>query len=156
MTTAAQAAVTTVEAAEIRASALYDQDRACHALGIRLDDVSPGRATVRMTVTDAMINGLGTAHGGYLFLLADAAFSFAANTYEPVAVATAAQVSFLAPVAAGDVLVAEACERVRRGLSGIYDVTVQRDCETVAEFRGHSALLPGRTRQLQRSRKETA
>lgn len=133
-------------AAETRARALYDQDRTCRALGIRLDTVAPGRATVRMTVADAMVNGLGTGHGGYLFLLADAAFSFASNTYEPVAVAQSAQVTFLRPVAAGDELVAEATERARRGLSGIYDVTLYRDGDVVAEFRGHSVLLPGRTR----------
>lgn len=143
--------MTTTEArdetqAEMRAGALYDADRACRALGIRLDDVAPGRATVRMTVADTMVNGLGTGHGGYLFLLADAAFSFACNTYEPVAVAQAAHVTFLRPVAAGDELVAEATERARRGLSGIYDVTIHSGGDVVAEFRGHSVLLPGRTR----------
>ncbi len=137
---------TTEPAAEARARALYDADRACQALGIRLDDVAPGRATVRMRVAEHMVNGLGTGHGGYLFLLADAAFSFAANTYEPVAVAQAAQVTFLQPVAVGDELVAEATERARRGLSGIYDVTVRAGTAVVAEFRGHSVLLPGRTR----------
>jgi acyl-CoA thioesterase len=148
--------MTTTEPAEIHASVLYDRDLACRSLGIRLDDVSPGRATVRMTVTDTMVDGLGTAHGGYLFLLADAAFSFAANTYEPVAVAQAAHVTFVTPVSAGDELVAEATERVRRGLSGVYDVTVRRGGDTVAEFRGHSALLPGRTRPNENLHKESA
>ncbi|GAB1510132.1 hydroxyphenylacetyl-CoA thioesterase PaaI [Actinophytocola sp. KF-1] len=140
--------MTTTEAtaAERRASALHDADRTCRALGIRLGAVAPGRATARMTVTDSMVNGLGTGHGGYLFLLADAAFSFAANTHEPVAVAQAAQVTFLRPVAVGDELVAEATERARHGLSGIYDVTIHSGGDVVAEFRGHSVLLPGRTR----------
>ena len=138
--------MTTTGAAGIRANALYESDRACRALGIRLGAVALGRATARMTVTDAMVNGLGAGHGGYLFLLADAAFSFAANTYEPVAVAQAAQVTFLQPVAVGDELVAEATERTRRGLTGIYDVTVHREGDVVAEFRGHSVLLPGRPR----------
>jgi acyl-CoA thioesterase len=137
---------TETSAAAARASALHGRDRVCQALGIRLGAVSPGRATVRMTVTGAMVNGLGTVHGGYLFLLADAAFSFACNTYEPVAVAQAAQVTFLQPVAEGDELVAVATERVRRGLTGIYDVTIHSGAAVVAEFRGHSVLLPGRTR----------
>jgi acyl-CoA thioesterase len=118
--------------------------------------VSPGRATVRMTVTDAMVNGLGTAHGGYLFLLADAAFLFAANTHEPVAVTQAAHVMFLSPVSTGDELIAEATERVRRGLSGVYDVTVRRGGDTVAEFRGHSALLPGWSRRMDNRPEESA
>lgn len=153
--TFAGTAAEAVEAAESRAGALYDRDVACRTLGIRLGEVAPGRATVRMTVTDEMVNGLGTAHGGFLFLLADAAFSFAANTYEPVAVAQAAHVTFLLPVSAGDELVAEAAERARRGLTGIYDVTVRRGGDTVAEFRGHSALLPGRSRQIENHPEES-
>jgi acyl-CoA thioesterase len=138
--------MTSTDTAETRASALHERDRTCHALGIRLDGVTQGTARVRMTVADTMGNGLGATHGGYLFLLADAAFSFAANTYAPVAVAQAAHVTFLQPVVAGDELVATATERARRGLTGIYDVTVTRDGEPVAEFRGHSVLLPGRSR----------
>lgn len=130
-----------------RAEALHRRDRTCQTLGIRLDDVGPGHATVRMTVADTMSNGHGAAHGGYLFLLADAAFSFASNTHAPVAVAQSAHVTFLAPVSVGDELVATATERVRLGLTGIYDVTVRRDGATVVEFRGHSVLLPGRSRQ---------
>jgi acyl-CoA thioesterase len=143
--------VDATEAAWSRAHALHGADRTCRALGISLDDAGPGRATVRMAVAETMVNGLGTGHGGYLFLLADAAFSFACNTYEPVAVAAAAQVTFLQPVAVGDVLVAEATERARRGLSGIYDVTIHSGGAVVAEFRGHSVLLPGRTRPSEES-----
>jgi phenylacetic acid degradation protein PaaD len=146
---------TAAEAAESRAGALFDRDVACRTLGIRLGAVTPGCATARMTVTDSMVNGLGTAHGGFLFLLADAAFSFACNTYEPVAVAQAAHVPFLLPVSAGDELVAEATERARRGLTGIYDVAVRRGADTVAEFRGHSALLPGKSRQTTNPQEES-
>jgi acyl-CoA thioesterase len=138
--------MTSTDTAAARAAALHERDRTCRALGIRLDDVAPGHARVRMTVADTMVNGHGAAHGGYLFLLADAAFSFASNTHAPVAVAQAAHVTFLAPVSAGDELVATATERVRHGLCGIYDVTVRRDGAAVVEFRGHSVLLPGRSR----------
>jgi acyl-CoA thioesterase len=46
----------------------------------------------------------------------------------------------------GDVLVAEAEQRSRKGLNGIYDVTVRRPADeaVIAEFRGHSVVLPGR------------
>lgn len=132
-----------------RARELFAQDLTCHALGIRLGTVRPGRASVRMRVTAAMVNGHGTAHGGYLFLLADAAFAFACNTHGPVAVAQAAQITFMRPVQAGDELIAEAVERSRCGRVGVYDVTVRRcgrthagaEREIVAEFRGHSTLL---------------
>jgi acyl-CoA thioesterase len=40
---------------------------------------------------------------------------------------------------------ARAEERVRYGRSGIYDVTVYRGDEVVAEFRGHSRALSPRS-----------
>lgn len=127
-----------------RMAALYERDLACQGLGIALEEVSTGRASMRMTVAPAMVNGHGIAHGGYLFLLADAAFSYACNSYGPVTVAQAAQVTFLAPAAVGDELVAEAVERTRSGRTGIYDVTVRNAAEKViAEFRGQSVMLAG-------------
>jgi acyl-CoA thioesterase len=127
------------------AEAMYANDRTCHALGITVDSVGPGRAVLRMTLADTMVNGIGTAHGGYLFLLADAAFAYACNTHGTVTVAQSASVVFLAPAAPGDELVAEANERTRSGRSGIYDVTVRHSSgQVIAEFRGHSMMLPGR------------
>lgn len=130
-----------------RAKTLYDQDPVCRSLGITLGEVGPGRATVRLRLTGDMVNGHGIAHGGFLFLLADAAFSFACNTHGPVTVAQGAQVSFLRPAAAGDELTAEAVERVRAGRHGVYDVTVRKaDGTVVAEFRGQSVMLSGELR----------
>jgi acyl-CoA thioesterase len=106
---------------------------------MKLLEVAPGRATVKMIITETMVNGHGMGHGGYLFLLADSAFAFACNTYGMVTVASAAEVVFLAPARSGDELIASAVERARFGRNGIYDVTVSRSDGTVlAEFRGHS------------------
>jgi acyl-CoA thioesterase len=127
-----------------RALQMYARDTASAALGIVISAVSAGRATATMTVTPSMVQGHGTCHGGYLFLLADTAFAFACNT-ERDAVAAGADVEFLAPVRAGDLLVAEAVERTRRGRSGLYDVTVRRGDEVVLEFRGRSRALPERS-----------
>jgi acyl-CoA thioesterase len=129
-----------------RAMALYSRDRTCQSLGIVVADIAPGWARLEMRMTETMTNPLGTVHGGYLFLMADAAFAYAANSHGPVAVAQHAQVSFLRPAGPGDLLVAEAEERSRIGLHGIYDVTVRRpaDDSVIAEFRGHGVVLPGR------------
>lgn len=127
--------------AQQRALQMYARDTASAALGIVISAVSPGRATATMTVTPSMVQGHGTCHGGYLFLLADTAFAFACNT-ERDAVAAGADIEFLAPVRAGDLLVAEAAERTSRGRSGLYDVTVRRGDEVVLEFRGRSRALP--------------
>jgi phenylacetic acid degradation protein PaaD len=91
-----------------------------------------------MRVGPAMINGHGITHGGYLFLLADTAFACACNSRGRVTVAAGADITFIAPARDGDLLVAAAAERVSYGRSGLYDVTVRRGNEIVAEFRGRS------------------
>jgi acyl-CoA thioesterase len=55
-------------------------------------------------------------------------------------VARSCTIEFLAPARPGDVLEADATERMREGRNGIYDVAVRRpaDGTLVAEFRGHS------------------
>jgi acyl-CoA thioesterase len=126
------------------AAAMYDADSASKRLGIEISGVGPGRATATMTVTDAMINGHGICHGGYVFTLADTAFAFACNTYNDRTVAAGADIDFLEPVRAGTPLTATAVERTRRGRSGVYDVTVSTsDGQVVAEFRGRSRTIGG-------------
>ena len=117
---------------------MWAADQASRRLGIELMEHGAGTAVLRMTVTPAMVNGHGLAHGGYLFLLADSAFACACNSHGPVTVAAGADIHFIAPAREGDVLVARALERARFGRSGIYDVSVLRDDEVIAEFRGRS------------------
>jgi acyl-CoA thioesterase len=126
------------------ADAMYAADDASRALGIAVDRVTPGRATARMIVTDAMLNGHRIAHGGYVFLLADTAFAFACNTYGERTVAAGCDIIYVQPARLGDLLTAEAVERVRAGRSGVYDVTVRRaDGSVVAELRGRSRTVGG-------------
>lgn len=127
--------------AEQQARALYAGDRASQQAGIALVAAGPGWATATMTVGPAHVNGNGHCHGGYLFLLADSAFGFACNTRGMNAVAAGGDVTFLAPVLEGDALVAEARERVLRGRSGLYDITVRRGDEPVCELRGRSRAV---------------
>ena len=125
------------------AQAMFAADAASRGLGIELLEVGEGSARLSMTVTAAMVNGHGIAHGGFLFLLADSAFACACNSHGPVTVASGADISFVAPVHEGDELVAVAEERTRFGRSGIYDVTVLRGKDVVAEFRGRSRSIRG-------------
>ncbi|WP_242887859.1 hydroxyphenylacetyl-CoA thioesterase PaaI [Actinomadura litoris] len=129
------------DAAEVArrcAETMYARDRVAQDLGMRIVEVAPGTARLRMRVADTMVNGFGIAHGGYIFLLADSAFAYACNTRDAVTVAASADVVFVAPARAGDLLEATAEERVRYGRSGVYDVTVRRvpHGEVIAEFRG--------------------
>jgi len=127
---------------------MFAADAASQALGIELLAAEAGNARLRMRVIAAMVNGHDIAHGGYVFLLADSAFACACNSHGPVAVAAAADITFVAPARVGDELVAEATERTRFGRTGIYDVTVFRDAAgertVIAEFRGTSRIVDRR------------
>lgn len=137
------------EVAEACAAAMWERDGVCRAFDLSLDRVAPGEAVVSMTVTDGMTNGHGTAHGGFIFTLADTAFGYASNTRDQRTVAQHCAVTFIEAASVGDRLTATALERSLTGRSGIYDVTVtDQTGRTVAEFRGHSrtvagAILPG-------------
>jgi acyl-CoA thioesterase len=125
--------------ARVAAQAMWARDEASRALGIAVEEVRAGYARATLHVGEQMLNGHGSCHGGYIFALADSAFAFACNSGGVTTVAAGADIVFVAPVRAGDDLVAEARERVLYGRSGIYDVTVRRsDGAVVAEFRGRS------------------
>ena len=136
--------LTPQETARLSAEAMLAGDQASLAAGVELVDVGPGHATATMAVRDDMVNGHDIAHGGYVFLLADTAFAVACNSYGQSTVAAACDITFIAPVHAGDVLTAEAAERHRAERSGIYDVSVRRaDGTVVAELRGRSRTIAG-------------
>jgi acyl-CoA thioesterase len=123
---------------------MWRDDLASQGLGMVLREVAPGRATLSMTVSDAMTNGHGTAHGGFIFALADSAFAFACNSYNRVTVAAGAEIRFRAPTRLGDVLTATATERDREGRDGTYDVSVgNAEGVVVATFVGRSKEIGG-------------
>lgn len=122
--------------------AMYAEDKASQAAGITLDDFGPGFASCSMTVRADMVNGHSITHGGYVFVLADTTFAMACNEIGSVTIASGGDINFIKPTRLGDVLVAEGREITKSGRSGIYDVRVSRDGETVAEFRGRSRTLP--------------
>jgi acyl-CoA thioesterase len=132
------------EMAEACAEAMWADDLASQRLGMRIDHVAPGEATVSMDVAEFMLNGHGSAHGGFIFSVADSAFAFACNTYNQRAVAYQVSITYMAPGREGDRLTAVAREVYRAGRNGIYDVHVTNDRgEPVAEFRGHSRTVKG-------------
>jgi acyl-CoA thioesterase len=124
-----------------QAQAMFADDVASRSLGMELVQAAEGTAVVRMLVTSQMVNGYDIAHGGYLFMLADTAFACACNSHGAVTVAAGAEISFVASARLGDELVATAVMRTRYGRNGIYDVTVQRGEEIIAEFRGRSRTV---------------
>ena len=92
------------ETAKRCAEAMFANDAASKALGIRVDIPEAGRASAHMTVREDMVNGFDVCHGGLLFTLADTAFVFACNGYDNLTVAAAASIDFLRPARLGDEL----------------------------------------------------
>lgn len=138
--------------AEACAEAMYSRDMASQKLGMKIESVGPGRAVLSMQITDEMIQGHDSCHGGYIFTLADSTFAFACNTYDEATVASGCSIEYLAPGKSGDLLTAIGEERSRSGRTGVYDITVQNQHgKTVALFRGKSYKVRGSVRRLEES-----
>jgi acyl-CoA thioesterase len=130
--------------AEASARAMFAQDRASQALGMRILEIRPGYARLAMMVREDMVNGHKICHGGLIFTLADSAFAFACNTYDLVTVASSGSIEFLLPGRLGDELTAFAEEQIRLKRTGVYDVAVRNQRgECVAMFRGRSHEIGG-------------
>jgi acyl-CoA thioesterase len=120
---------------------MMSADAASLALGIEVTSYGDGQAVARMRVRADMVNGHAIAHGGLVFTLADTAFAAACNSVAAPTVAAGAEIVFVAPARLHDELVATAAVRTSFGRSGIFDVTVRRKDEVIAEFRGRSHRL---------------
>ncbi|MAT07214.1 MAG: phenylacetic acid degradation protein PaaD [Acidimicrobiaceae bacterium] len=120
------------------AAALYANDPSAVTYGIELVAADTDGAHVKMVIQPGMCNGLGIVHGGMVFLLADSAMAFASNSGPSAAVATSAEIDWLAPARAGQTLVATATRRWGSKRSGLWDITVTADDTTIALFRGRT------------------
>lgn len=136
--------MTPLERAKKSAEVMWNNDSASQRLGMQLVDVGVGSATLSMEIKHEHLNGHKICHGGYIFLLADSAFAFAANSYNQLAVAQHNSISYVQPGQKGDVLTARAVEVSRTGRSGIYDVTIEnQNGDAIAHFRGHGRTIKG-------------
>lgn len=136
--------ITDQQRAERSSEVMLKDDHTTKGMGMTVDAVAPGMATLSMVVRKEHLNGHGSCHGGAIFTLADSAFAFACNSHNKVTVAQHCSVTFLAPGREGDRLTATAREVTLAGRSGIYDVTVSReDGVAIAEFRGLSRTISG-------------
>lgn len=137
-------ALTPQQVADRCTAVMWVDDHAAQGLGIVIDSVTPGTATVRMTVRQDMVNGHGICHGGFIFALADTNFAYACNSFNHRAVAAGVDINFLAPAHLGDTLTAVGGARHQGGRSGIYDIEVtNQDGKTIAVFRGRSSRIKG-------------
>jgi acyl-CoA thioesterase len=130
--------------ARLAGKTMYERDPASQRLGMTLDEIRPGYARMSMRVREDMLNGHGTCHGGYIFMLADSAFAFACNSHNFNTVGAGCSIDYLSPGRAGDVLTAEAVEQALSGKTGVYDIVVSnQEGRKVALFRGKSHRVNG-------------
>jgi len=133
------------QTAEHVRDAMLVSDRASRSLGINIVDVTPGHATLSMSVREDMLNGHDLCHGGFIATLADSAFAFACNSYNELTVASSFNIDLVAPAKLGDVLTARCIETAKAGRTGVYDVEVRNQRgERIAVFRGRSYTMKGK------------
>ena len=114
------------------------------AWGIIIEEAREGYARISMTITAAMLNGHGIAHGGMVFALADTAFAYVCNGDNVKTVAAQASIVFLGSATEGETLIAEAEEVATAGRGGVTRVAVRTsDGRAVADFTGYSRTIGG-------------
>jgi acyl-CoA thioesterase len=114
----------------------FDLDNYARDSGIELLEASPGKARVKMEVSEKHLNSHRTVHGGALFTLADAAFAVASNSHGIPAAAINAHISYMKSVSSG-ILFAEADEFSLNARLATYTVQVtDQDKNKIAIFQG--------------------
>lgn len=105
-------------------------------LGIEILESEIGHVKVGMTIRKEMLNGMGKAHGGISYSLADTVFGFTSNTHGKYAVSIETSINHIEALNEGDYLVAECViEKVNNKL-GFNIIEVKRGDELVALFKG--------------------
>ena len=105
-------------------------------LGFEVLAIGLGTARLRTVVKANHLNMHGTAHGGFLFSLADEAFGLAANSHEATAVALNVHMDYFSVVREGDVLEAVASEVHLGRRVATYHIEVRRGEAVVAVLSG--------------------
>jgi len=100
-------------------------------MGIELTEVKSGYAKAVMPLEEPQKNGVGLAHGGAIFGLADVAFGGACNASGKVALGVVSSINYMSAGKVGP-LTAEARELHRSHKLGHYEVLV---------FDGNEALM---------------
>jgi acyl-CoA thioesterase len=114
----------------------FSRDVYARDAGIVLLETFPGKARVKMEVTEKHLNSHGTVHGGAIFTLADTAFAVASNSHGIPAAAINAHISFMKSISAG-MLYAEAEEFSLNPRLATYTVRVtDQEGNRIAIFQG--------------------
>lgn len=100
-------------------------------LGIEIVEIAQDRAVVSMPFDERHRNGMGHAHGGALFALADLAFAAASNASGIFCVNAQTSISYLAPGRVGPLRGEARAVRLGRKLV-TYEVAIYDAADTLA------------------------
>jgi len=115
---------------------IREKDMLGKTLGIEILEAGPGYAKTRLVLDQRHLNGVGTAHGGAIFSLADIAFAAASNSYGIVAMGISVSISYFKAVTEG-ILTAEAREMALNHKLATYLIDIKTgEGEAVALFQG--------------------
>ena len=120
-------------------------------LGLQAEVPAPGQARVWGVIRPEFLNSWGSAHGGFLYSVADTAFALASNSHGTLAVALAAHMEYLQASQAGAEVEALATEVHLGRRTAVYRVEVRSGATLLALFTGTvyrrpdqpTSLLPG-------------
>lgn len=114
----------------------FKKDNYADLTGIKLLEISEGRARAMLEINENHLNSAGTVHGGAIFTLADFTFAVAAHSHGTVAAAINSSISFFKAASAG-ILFANAREISchPKLASYIIDITNEEN-ELIATFQG--------------------
>lgn len=104
----------------------FEKDRFAKHNGIEILEISPGKATARMTVEDHHLNAADVVHGGAIFTLGDLVFAVASNSHGNISLGISVSVSYIKAARAGT-LFAEAREVSRNHKLGTYSIEVKNE-----------------------------
>ncbi|MCF8030100.1 MAG: PaaI family thioesterase [Desulfohalobiaceae bacterium] len=105
-------------------------------IGCHVTRMEEGYAEAQTELEDYHKNGLGMAHGGVIYSLADLAFAAASNSRRETAVSINATISYMRPITSG-LIRAEARETASNRKLATYIVTVYDQQDTAcAVFQG--------------------
>lgn len=111
-------------------------------LGLQVRHLAPGEAVVVGVVEEAHVNLHGTAHGGFLYALADSAFALASNS-RGSAVALSCRMDYFRPLSTGVRVEARAKEVNLSRRTATYQVEVVSEGRLIALFTGTVFRLGG-------------
>ncbi|MEZ4631756.1 MAG: hydroxyphenylacetyl-CoA thioesterase PaaI [Deinococcales bacterium] len=105
-------------------------------LGLAIISVTAGKVEVQAKVEKHHLNLHGSAHGGFLYSLADEAFALASNRNGQAAVALSVHMEYFKAVREGDVIRALVSEDHLGRRTASYRIELLRGEERVALFQG--------------------